>query len=69
MGESRCTGDGFQCPVEITLSVIGGKWKAVLLWHLRAEVLRFGELKRQLPIITQKNAYSTVARVRAGWVD
>jgi DNA-binding HxlR family transcriptional regulator len=42
------------CPVEYTLEVIGGKWKCVLLWHLRNRVRRFNELRRLLPGATQK---------------
>lgn len=44
----------FQCPVELTLDVIGGKWKALIIWHLRGQVLRFSELRRKIPRITQK---------------
>ncbi|HZP22048.1 MAG TPA: helix-turn-helix domain-containing protein [Terriglobales bacterium] len=43
-----------ECPVEYTLEVIGGKWKCVLLWHLRKRVRRFNELRRLLPNATQK---------------
>jgi DNA-binding HxlR family transcriptional regulator len=42
------------CPIEGTLAVIGGKWKAVILWHLRDQIRRFGELKKMIPGITQK---------------
>lgn len=34
--------------------VIGGKWKAVILWELHVQPLRFGELKRALPDISEK---------------
>ena len=44
----------YRCPVEITLDVIGGKWKSLILWHLKHKVLRFSELQRRLPRITQK---------------
>jgi DNA-binding HxlR family transcriptional regulator len=42
------------CPVETTLSVIGGKWKPLILWHLSEEVHRFLELQRLIPGITRK---------------
>ncbi|RTB44155.1 winged helix-turn-helix transcriptional regulator [Pseudomonas aeruginosa] len=43
------------CTVEATLNLIGGKWKGVILYRLLAcEVLRFNELRRLLPNITQR---------------
>jgi len=43
------------CPVEVTLSVIGGKWKPLILWHLsEGGVRRFLELQRTIPGITRK---------------
>jgi DNA-binding HxlR family transcriptional regulator len=43
------------CPVEVTLSVIGGKWKPLILWHLsEGRVRRFLELQRIIPGITRK---------------
>jgi DNA-binding HxlR family transcriptional regulator/CheY-like chemotaxis protein len=44
----------YSCPVEVTLEVIGGKWKCVILWWLRRDGKRFGELKLLIPEITQK---------------
>jgi DNA-binding HxlR family transcriptional regulator len=40
------------CPVEGTLDVIGGKWKPLIIWFLRKRVLRFSELQRSIPGIT-----------------
>ena len=34
----------FQCPVEATLQLIGGKYKSLILWHLIGKTLRFNEL-------------------------
>lgn len=42
------------CPAEITLTVIGGRWKVLLLYHLFQGVKRFSELQRALTGITQK---------------
>lgn len=43
------------CPVEAALDLIGGKWKGVILYHLlRDGKLRFGELKKRLPAVTQR---------------
>lgn len=43
------------CTVEATLNLIGGKWKGVILYRLLTEdVLRFNELRRLLPNITQR---------------
>lgn len=43
-----------QCHVDVTLSVIGGKWKPVILWHLNQGTHRFSELERKVSGITQK---------------
>jgi len=43
------------CPVESTLSFLDGKWKGVILYHLMMEgTLRFNELRRRLPSVTQR---------------
>ncbi len=36
------------CPIERGMRLIGGKWKASILWHLQDEPVRFNELSRQL---------------------
>ena len=42
------------CPVEVTLGVIGGKWKAMILYHLQQGPARFNVLRRLIPGVTQR---------------
>ena len=46
--------ESYQCGVASTLEMIGGKWKGVILWHLLNKTLRFSQLQRRIPKITQK---------------
>ena len=66
------------CAVEATLQFIDGKWKGVILWHLLAETLRFNQLRRLLPSVTQRMLTNQlreleqdglVARRIVGWVQ
>ena len=44
----------FNCPVEATLSLIGGKYKPLILWHLIEQPLHYMELQRLIPKATAK---------------
>jgi DNA-binding HxlR family transcriptional regulator len=44
----------FNCPVEATISVIGGKYKAVIIYHLIDKTLRFNELQKLIDYATPK---------------
>lgn len=41
-------------PVEFAMDRIGGTWKMPILWRLKDRVMRYGELKKDLPRITHK---------------
>ena len=42
------------CPLTNLVDMIGGRWKVLALWRLRDGKMRFGELRRSLPGVTQK---------------
>lgn len=42
------------CPVQTSVEVIGGKWKPCILYRLQTGTFRFGELKKQMPWISEK---------------
>ncbi|GAA0730497.1 helix-turn-helix domain-containing protein [Clostridium malenominatum] len=45
----------YRCTFEITMDLIGGKWKPLIIWHLGTKgTQRFNELRKLIPQITQK---------------
>lgn len=42
------------CPITLVHRLISGKWKILILWYLSTQTLRFSDLKRKLPDITQR---------------
>ncbi len=47
----------YECHTEISLALISGKWKSLILWYIYlspAKTLRFNDFRRRLPRITQK---------------
>lgn len=59
------------CSVEAAISLIDGKWKCVILWHLHKQgTLRFNELRRQFPVITQRMLTNQLRELEAdGLID
>ena len=47
-------GKTYRCPVEITIGIVGGKWKSLILWHLHEKTMRFMELERIVSGVSQK---------------
>lgn len=43
-----------RCPIRTTLELLGGKWRLLVVHQLAAGPLRFGELKRLLPGVSEK---------------
>lgn len=43
-----------RCPVDLAIDLVGGKWKPLILYRLRDGTMRFGELQRAMPNVTQR---------------
>ncbi|MBW7456285.1 winged helix-turn-helix transcriptional regulator [Paenibacillus sepulcri] len=55
----------YYCDLEVTLEVIGGKWKGLILYHVIKGPKRTSELKRLIPNITQKMLIQTLRELEA----
>lgn len=68
--EIRLQGKTFHCALDVTMSFVGGKLKSVLLYYLRKGALRFSELKRLVPDITEKMLSLTLRQLeKDGFVE
>lgn len=44
----------YPCTVSVAMDLVGGKWKAVILYHLKDEEKRYNELRKALPGVTER---------------
>ncbi|MFS0750492.1 winged helix-turn-helix transcriptional regulator [Oceanobacillus sp. 1P07AA] len=59
----------FNCEKELTLAVIGGKWKMLILWYLGTEgTKRFNELKSLMPNITQRMLVNQLRELESDFI-
>ncbi|VAW24129.1 Transcriptional regulator, HxlR family [hydrothermal vent metagenome] len=63
--DGKIGGKSFQCPLSFSMSLIGGKWKCIALYHLGEGPLRFGELRRCMPNTTQRMLTLTLRELEA----
>lgn len=47
-------GKTYPCCASLTMGVIGGKWKTVILFHLIEKPLRYNELRKTMPSVTER---------------
>lgn len=53
--ENKVSCSSYRCEIEVTLEVLSGKWKALIIWYLNShEVIRYNEFRKLIPEITQK---------------
>ena len=54
MKRFELNGTYYYCPVDLTMQIVGGRWKGMVIWNLREDKKRFSELKRILVTINDK---------------
>lgn len=47
-------GKEYPCCASLTMGLIGGKWKTVILYHLMNKTLRYNELRKEMPTVTER---------------
>ena len=47
-------GNEYPCCTSLTMGLIGGKWKTVILFHLMEKPLRYSELRKAMPTVTER---------------
>lgn len=47
-------GKTYPCCTSLTMDIIGGKWKTVILFHLSEGKLRYNELRKAMPVVTER---------------
>lgn len=59
----------YSCEKDLTLAVIGGKWKMLILWHLgKEETKRLNELKALMPSITQRMLINQLRELESDFI-
>ena len=66
MGEAKTKAELPACPVETTLTLIGDKWKVLILRDLMPGTKRFGELKKSVGNVSQKVLTSQLRAMEEG---
>ena len=47
-------GNEYPCCTSLTMGLIGGKWKTVILFYLMNNTLRYNELRKSMPTVTER---------------
>lgn len=63
MKKYQLNGTIYYCPVDLTLSVIGGRWQGLVIYALRTEAKRYNEIKRALVTINDKMLSQTLKKL------
>lgn len=58
------------CPITSTVNAIGGRWKIIILWQLKDRSLRYNEIRKAIPNISEKMLIQQLKELmHSQWVD
>jgi DNA-binding HxlR family transcriptional regulator len=58
------------CPITSTVQAIGGRWKIIILWQLKNGSLRYNEIRKAIPNISEKMLIQQLKELmQGGWVS
>jgi DNA-binding HxlR family transcriptional regulator len=58
------------CPITSTMIAIGGRWKIIILWQLKNGSLRYNEIRKAIPLISEKMLIQQLKELmKGGWVN
>lgn len=55
----------YVCGLDAAVNIIGGKWKVLIIWAIGDQRRRFGELRRQVPGISEKVLFQHLREMEA----
>lgn len=58
----------YPCCASLTMGVIGGKWKTVILYHLMEGTLRYNQLRKAMPTVTERTLSLQLKKLEADGV-
>jgi len=50
----KFNGKEYPCCTSLAMGIIGGKWKIVILYHLKSSTLRYNESRKKIPTLTER---------------
>ncbi|WP_316743919.1 winged helix-turn-helix transcriptional regulator [Pedobacter antarcticus] len=53
----KLNGKAYPCTISLAMDLIGGKWKAVILYHLKDTEKRYSELRKKVPGVTEMSIW------------
>jgi DNA-binding HxlR family transcriptional regulator len=57
------------CPITSTVLAIGGRWKIIILWQLKQDTMRYNEIRKAIPNITEKMLIQQLKElIHSGWI-